>query len=100
FNINLQTADVALARAIAKKIRTSSGGMSCVKAMGVTLESRGLAQVSMNLTDFERTPVSRVFAEVKELAEQSGVGIAGCEIVGMIPRKALDGGEEWLALVE
>src|SRR5947208_1048742 len=68
FNINLQTRDVALARAIAKKIRASSGGLPCVKALGVGLESRGLAQVSLNFTDFERTPVSRVFDEVKDLA--------------------------------
>src|SRR5260370_15517012 len=87
FNINLNTPDVGIAREIAKKIRASSGGMPCVKATGVRLESRDLAQVSMNLTDFERTPVSRVFAEVRDLAAARGVGIAGCEIIGLIPQK-------------
>ena len=100
FNINLNTPEVGIARDIAKKIRASSGGLPCVKAMGVRLESRDLAQVSMNLTDFERTPVSRVFAEVRDLAGTHGVAIAGCEIIGLIPKKALEGAEEWLPLVE
>jgi len=100
FNINLQTADAALARAIARKIRASSGGLPFVKALGVGLESRGLAQVSLNLTDFERTSVRRVFDEVKQLAAAAGVVIAACELIGLIPRKALDGSEEWLPLVE
>ena len=68
FNINLNTPDVAIAREIARKIRTSNGGLPCVKAMGVRLESRNLAQVSMNLTDFEQTPVDAVFAAVRDLA--------------------------------
>ncbi len=100
FNINLNTPDVKLARAIAKTIRTSSGGLPYVKAMGVRLESRNLAQVSVNLTDFERTPVHTVFEAVRNLAALEGVTIAGSEIVGLIPRKALDGSEEWLATVE
>lgn len=100
FNINLETANVALARDIAKRIRTSSGGMPCVKAMGVLLQSRGLAQVSMNLTDFERTPVSRVFDAVRDMALAGGVMIESCEIIGLIPRKALDDSGEWLPLVE
>lgn len=100
FNINLRTSDVAIAREIATKIRTSSGGLPCVKAMGVRLESRGLAQVSMNLTDFERTPVSEVFAAVRDLAAAKGVRIAGTELVGLIPRKAIEGAEEWLPTVE
>ncbi len=100
FNINLNTPDVSIARAIAKKIRTSSGGFPCVKAMGVLLKSRNLTQVSMNLTDFERTPVSVVFRAVREQATLAGVGIAGCEIIGLIPRKALEGSEEWLGVVE
>jgi glutamate formiminotransferase len=100
FNINLETPDVTIARNIAREIRTSSGGLPCVKAMGVRLESRNLAQVSMNLTDFERTPVHRVFAEVRERAAALEVAIAGCEIIGLIPRKALEASEEWLAKVE
>jgi glutamate formiminotransferase len=100
FNINLRTPDVAIARKIARQIRTSSGGLPCVKAMGVRLDSRNLAQVSMNLTDFERTPVHRVFAEVRDRAAANEVGIAGCEIIGLIPVKALEGSEEWLPMVE
>jgi glutamate formiminotransferase len=100
FNINLQTPDVDLARNIAREIRTSSGGLPCVKAMGIRLESRNLAQVSMNLTDFERTPVDQVFAQVRDRAASQGVAITGCEIIGLIPRKALEGSEEWLPLVE
>jgi glutamate formiminotransferase len=91
---------VAIARKIAKEIRTSSGGLPCVKAMGVRLDSRDLAQVSMNLTDFERTPVHRAFAEVRDRAAAYQVDIAGCEIIGLIPRKALEGSEEWLSKVE
>jgi glutamate formiminotransferase len=68
--------------------------------MGVRLQSRNLAQVSMNLTDFERTPVSMVFASVCSEASRAGVDIAGSEIIGLIPRKALDGSEDWLPTVE
>jgi glutamate formiminotransferase len=100
FNINLNTPDVRIAQEIAKKIRTSSGGLPCVKAMGVRLESRNLAQVSMNLTDFDRTPVHTVFAEVRDQAAGLGVTIAGSEIVGLIPKRALEGSEEWLPTVE
>jgi glutamate formiminotransferase len=100
FNINLKTADVKLAEAIAKRIRASSGGLPFVKAMGVRLKSRNLAQVSMNLTDFEMTRVSTVFAIVCADAALAGVDIAGSEIVGLIPRKALEGSEDWLPTVE
>jgi glutamate formiminotransferase len=100
FNINLNTPDVTIAQEIAGKIRTSSGGLPSVKAMGVRLDSRNLAQVSMNLTDFERTPVHMVFAAVRDLAEKRGVSVAGCEIIGLIPRKALTRSEEWLPTVE
>lgn len=91
YNINLNSPDVALARAIAAKIRTSSGGFPCVKAMGVELKSRNLAQVSMNLTDFEATPIETVFDIVTKEAAACNVGIAGSEIVGLIPRRALEG---------
>ena len=100
FNINLKTPDVKLAEAIAKRIRASSGGLPFVKAMGVRLKSRNLAQVSMNLTDFEVTAVSTVFATVSAEAALAGVDIAGSEIVGLIPRKALEGSEDWLPTVE
>ncbi len=90
YNINLNTADVALAKAIAKRIRASGGGFPCVKAMGVELKARNLAQVSMNLTDFETTPIGTVFDAVSREAAAQGVEIAGSEIVGLIPRRALD----------
>ena len=89
-NINLETADVGIARAIARKIRASSGGLPFVKAMGVNLASRGLAQVSMNLTNFEQTGLDRVYSAVRAEAGRVGVSIAGVEIVGLVPRKAID----------
>jgi len=90
YNINLGTPDVEIAKKIAKTIRFSSGGIPFVKAMGVDLRARNLAQVSMNLTDFEQTPVHVVFEAVKREAERHGVGIIGSEIVGLIPRRAIE----------
>jgi glutamate formiminotransferase / formiminotetrahydrofolate cyclodeaminase len=90
YNVNLDTPDVEIAKKIAKTIRFSSGGLPFVKAMGVDLRARNLAQVSMNLTDFEQTPVHAVFEAVKREAERHGVGIVGSEIVGLIPRRAIE----------
>src|SRR3982074_666356 len=90
YNINLNTPDVSIAKTIAKAIRFSSGGSRYVKAMGVDLKARGLAQVSINLTDFEQMPLHRVFEMVKLEAERNGCAIVGSEIVGLIPRKALE----------
>jgi glutamate formiminotransferase / formiminotetrahydrofolate cyclodeaminase len=90
YNINLDTPDVKIAKRIAKTIRFSSGGLPFVKAMGVDLRARNLAQVSMNLTDFEQTPIHVVFQAVKREAERHGAGILGSEIVGLIPRRALE----------
>lgn len=89
YNINLQTADLAIAKQIARRIRASSGGLPHVKAMGVMLHSRGMAQVSMNLTDFEITPLHTVFAAVQHEASKLGVAIAGSEIIGLMPAAAL-----------
>jgi glutamate formiminotransferase / formiminotetrahydrofolate cyclodeaminase len=100
YNINLSTADLDIAKRIAKTIRFSSGGMPCVKAMGVDLRARNLAQVSMNLTDFERTPIHQVFETVKREAERLGVGIVGSEIVGLIPRRAIEMTAEFYLKVE
>jgi glutamate formiminotransferase / formiminotetrahydrofolate cyclodeaminase len=100
YNINLNTADVEIAKRIAKTIRFSSGGMPCVKAMGVDLRARNLAQVSMNLTDFEQTPIHTVFERVKNEAERLGVGIVGSEIVGLIPRRAIEMTAEHFLKVE
>jgi glutamate formiminotransferase / formiminotetrahydrofolate cyclodeaminase len=100
YNINLNTPDVTFAQKIARAVRQSSGGFRCVKAMGVLLASRNLAQVSMNLTDFETTPVHRVFAAVKEAAASCGVSVAGSEIIGFIPRRAIEMTAEWSLQVE
>lgn len=89
FNINLDTADVAIAQQVARKVRASSGGLPHVKAMGVFLASRGLAQVSMNLTDFEVTPLAQVYEAVREEAARLGAAIAGSEFIGLVPAKAL-----------
>ena len=90
FNINLNTEDVSVAREIARKIRASSGGLPFVKALGLPLAGRGLVQVSMNLTDFEQTPVHQVFDAVRREAAARGVEIAGSEIIGLMPKKALE----------
>jgi glutamate formiminotransferase len=90
YNINLNTADVEIARRIARTIRASSGGMPYVKAMGVLLGSRNQAQVSMNLTDFEVTGMHQVFEAVCSEAARYGVAVAGSEVIGLIPQKALE----------
>jgi glutamate formiminotransferase/formiminotetrahydrofolate cyclodeaminase len=90
YNINLNTPDIEIAKRIAKTIRFSNGGLRYVKAMGVDLKARKLAQVSINLTDFEQTPIHRVFEMVKREAERYGASIVGSEIVGLIPKRALE----------
>lgn len=90
YNINLNTPDVSIAKRIAKTIRFSSGGFRFVKSMGVMLGSRNLAQVSINLTDFEQTPMHLVFETVRREAERYGVSVVGSEIVGLIPKKAIE----------
>lgn len=91
FNVNLATNDLAIAQAIARKIRASSGGMPFVKALGVPLPSRNLVQVSMNLTDFEQTPLLQAFEAVCQQAAARGISIAGTQIVGLVPQKAAEG---------
>ena len=100
YNINLNTPDVAIAKRIAKTIRFSSGGFRYVKSMGVMLASRNLAQVSINLTDFEQTPMHVVFEAVRREAERYGVAVAGSEIVGLIPRKAIELSAEYFLRFE
>jgi glutamate formiminotransferase len=90
YNINLNTSDVSIASRISKNIRFSNGGLRYVKAMGVDLRGRNLAQVSINLTDFEQTPIHRVFEMVKREAERYGASIVGSEIVGLIPKRAME----------
>jgi glutamate formiminotransferase len=90
YNINLASPRLDVAKAIARKIRASNGGLPCVKALGVMLHSRQQAQVSMNLTDFEVTPPHAVYAAVEAEARVYGVEIASSELIGFIPRKALE----------
>ncbi len=90
FNILLDTPEVSIARQIAKAIRASNGGLPHVKAIGLYLGKRSLAQVSINLTDFEQTPMQQVFDRVAGEAERHGCEILGSELVGLIPRRALE----------
>lgn len=89
FNINLATDRLDIAKKIAAAIRHSSGGYRFVKAMGITIEDRGIVQVSMNLTNVEKTPIFRVFEAVKREADRYGVAILESEIVGLVPSAAL-----------
>jgi len=98
YNVFLNTPDVEIAKKIAKAVRHSSGGLRFVKGAGFLV--RGLAQVSMNLTDFEQTPVHRVFEMVKREAARYGVQPLSSEIVGLIPKKALEQAAEWFLQVE
>jgi len=100
YNVNLGTPDVAIAKKIAKTIRFSSGGFRFVKSMGVTLASRNLAQVSINLTDFEQTPMHLVYETVRREAERYGVPVVGSEIVGLIPKKAIEMSAEYFLRFE
>lgn len=100
YNINLHTADVGIANFIAKRVRHSSGGFRYVKAMGVLLKDRNQAQVSMNLTDFEKTSLEIVFETVKREAERYGVSVGSSEIVGLVPQKALEKAAEFYLRVE
>ncbi|WP_447984839.1 glutamate formimidoyltransferase [Nitrospira sp. Nam74] len=89
YNVNLRTDDIEIAKSIAKTVRFSSGGLPYVKAIGVELASCRLVQVSMNLTNYEETPIHVAFEAVRHQAEQRGVQIAGSEIIGLIPQQAL-----------
>src|SRR5579859_3509661 len=94
YNIYLNTSDAAVARDIARTIRASSGGLPYVKAIGVEMKSRGLAQVSINLTDFEHTSLRRVFEAVRQEAQKRGCRITSSEIIGLVPRRAIDSSSE------
>jgi glutamate formiminotransferase/formiminotetrahydrofolate cyclodeaminase len=98
YNIFLNTTDVDIAKKIAKAVRFSSGGLRFVKGAGFLV--RGMAQVSMNLTDFEKTPIHRVFEFVKREAARYGVIPVSSEIIGLIPKLALEQAAEWFLQVE
>src|ERR1035438_7938361 len=100
YNVNLNTSDISIANKIAKAIRFSSGGLRYVKSMGVELKARNLAQVSINLTDFENTPMHRVYEMVKREAIRYGVLPVGSEIVGLIPKKAIEMAADYFLQLE
>jgi glutamate formiminotransferase / 5-formyltetrahydrofolate cyclo-ligase len=91
FNVNLATPRLDIAKAVARSVRESSGGLQYVKALGVALEHRGIAQVSMNLTNFQETSIRRAFEAVRADAARHGVAVLESEIVGLVPRAALEG---------
>ncbi len=100
YNINLATDRLDVAKKIAAAIRQSSGGYRFVKAMGIKLEDRGIVQVSMNLTNFEQTPIFRVFETVKREAARYGVAVLESEIVGLVPSAALTATSEFYLQLE
>jgi glutamate formiminotransferase len=100
YNVNLGTPDLNIAKKIAKTIRFSTGGFRYVKSMGVMLEARNQAQVSINLTDFEQTSMHLVYETVRREAGRYGVSVVGSEIVGLIPKKALEMSAEYFLRFE
>ncbi|MBQ1281603.1 MAG: hypothetical protein IIY16_05105 [Oscillospiraceae bacterium] len=100
YNINLSTSDIEIANKIAKILRRSSGGFDCVKALGVMLEDRNIAQVSINMTNFHRTPLYRVVELTKAEAARWGVHVIGTEVVGLAPMQALIDAAEYYLQIE
>ena len=100
FNVNLRTNDVSIAQRVARAVRERDGGLPFVKALGFELQSRGLVQVSLNLIDYEQTAIARAFDAVKAETDREGVEIAGAEIVGLLPRGALDRSAAYFPLLE
>jgi len=100
FNVMLQTNDLMIARRIARVVRERDGGLPFVKALGFELRSRGVVQVSMNLIDYEQTSITRAFEAVRDEAARLEVGVSGTEIVGLLPRAALDLSASYFPLLE
>lgn len=90
YNVNLGTSDIEIANRIARAVRHQSGGLRYVKALGFELKDRGIVQVSMNMVNYEGTPLFRAFEMIKREAERYGVSIVGSEIVGLVPQRALN----------
>ena len=97
YNLYLDRPDVTAARAIAKALRASGGGLDGVKAMGVLVQGR--AQVSLNITDFRLTPVRRAFAAVDRLARTHGTKVVDAELIGLLPEEAFERDSEWVRLM-
>jgi glutamate formiminotransferase len=100
FNVNLRTADIKVAREIARTIRARHGGLPFVKALGFQLSTRGMVQVSMNLVNYEVTGMNAAYGAVRDEAARLGVEIASTEIVGLVPQNALDTSEEYFKKLE
>jgi len=100
FNVNLNTRDVQVARAIARVVRARHGGLPFVKALGFELSTRGLVQVSMNLVNYEATGMDHAYNAVRDEAAKVGVGVFSTEIVGLVPQKALDPNAEYFQKLE
>lgn len=100
FNVNLRTTDVSSARKIARAVRARHGGLPFLKALGFELSSRGLAQVSMNIVNYEVTGITQAYEAVRREAERAGVEIVSTEIVGLVPAKALDRSAEYFQKLE
>ena len=90
YNVNLGTSDIEIANKIARAVRHLSGGLRYVKALGFELKDRGIVQVSMNMVNYEGTPLFRAFEMIKREAERYGVRVVGSEIVGLVPQGALN----------
>ena len=100
FNVNLSTSDINIANNIAKTIRGSSGGLKYCKAIGILLEDKNIAQVSMNLVNYEQTPIYLVLELIKTCAKQYGVNIIGTELIGLAPARALIDSAEYYLQIE
>ncbi|GAA0124103.1 glutamate formimidoyltransferase [Clostridium senegalense] len=100
FNVNLDTSNVEIADKIAKTVRHLGGGLRFVKAMGVMLEERNIAQVSMNLVNYEKTAVYRAFEMIKMEARRYGVSVVGSEVIGLVPMKSLIDCAEYYLQIE
>ncbi|GAB6106174.1 glutamate formimidoyltransferase [Fusibacter bizertensis] len=100
FNVNLNTNNIEIANKIAKNVRHLSGGLRYCKALGIALEERGIVQISMNMTDFTKTPLYRAFELVKIEANRYGVSIVGSEIIGLVPMDALIATSEYYLGIE
>lgn len=100
FNVNLDTNNLEIANKIARNVRHISGGLRFCKGMGVALEDRGIVQVSMNMTNYEKTPLYRVFELIKIEAKKYGVNVVGSEVIGLVPMDALIATAEYYLGIE
>jgi len=100
FNVNLRTNDLSIARSIAHEVRERDGGLPFLKALGFELQSRGIVQVSMNLVDYEKTGIALAFAAVRDIAARHDIEVLSAELVGLIPRAALDRNASYFPYLE